>query len=377
MSLFSYSVLSIDGGGIRGIIPCTVLAEIEKRTGKPVAELFDLIAGTSTGGILAGGLAMADENGKPRKSAEGLLGLYLGKNGKKIFRKTFPGLLNYLRLPFTSLFPAGGMEQLLKQEFGDARLKDSLTNLLITSYNTQEKLPFYFRSSLARKHPEEDFEMREIVRATSAAPTYFPPKQLKYTGKLRGQRMKDLALIDGGVFANNPSVLAYVEAMQMWKESPEYKNQFKAKVEELAADRDMAANPNPDNFAPPILLVSIGTGQTRKTYAYSRIRRWGLRWLMPLIDIFMQGVSESVHYQMKYLLPDYIDSKGNPHPRYYRLNIEIDADYSDMSDASEKNTKQLEQYGKDIIAKYDKEIDNICRLLGFIVMEREERMAEG
>ena len=65
MSLFSYSVLSIDGGGIRGIIPCTVLAEIEKRTGKPVAELFDLIAGTSTGGILAGGLAMADENGKP------------------------------------------------------------------------------------------------------------------------------------------------------------------------------------------------------------------------------------------------------------------------------------------------------------------------
>ena len=91
----------------------------------------------------------------------------------------------------------------------------------------------------------------------------------------------------------------------------------------------------------------------------------------------MQGVSESVHYQMKYLLPDYIDSKGNPHPRYYRLNIEIDADYSDMSDASEKNTKQLEQYGKDIIAKYDKEIDNICRLLGFIAMEREERMAEG
>lgn len=71
-----FKVLSIDGGGIRGIIPAMVLAEIEDRTGRPVAETFDLIAGTSTGGILALGLTLPGDNGRPRYAAEELIGLY-------------------------------------------------------------------------------------------------------------------------------------------------------------------------------------------------------------------------------------------------------------------------------------------------------------
>ncbi len=86
MSLFSYSILALDGGGIRGIIPCMVLNEIEKRSQRPIAESFDLVAGTSTGGILAAGLVIG-KDGKPVFSAEQLLGLYKGRKAKKIFKK--------------------------------------------------------------------------------------------------------------------------------------------------------------------------------------------------------------------------------------------------------------------------------------------------
>lgn len=119
MSLFSYAVLSLDGGGIRGIIPCMVLQEIEERSGRPISDLFDLMAGTSTGGILAAGLAIADEKGQPQFSAKKLLGLYTGKNGKKIFKKPLPGFLNYFRLLFKSLFPPTNIEAVLKTELGD------------------------------------------------------------------------------------------------------------------------------------------------------------------------------------------------------------------------------------------------------------------
>ena len=80
-------ILSIDGGGIRGLIPAVVLAEIEKRTGKPASELFDLIAGTSTGGILALGLTCPAADGRPRYSAERLIDLYQ-KEGNRIFNRS-------------------------------------------------------------------------------------------------------------------------------------------------------------------------------------------------------------------------------------------------------------------------------------------------
>lgn len=69
-------ILSIDGGGIRGIIPALILAEIEQRTGKPICQMFDLIAGTSTGGILALGLTRPDDTGQPAYRAEDLVRLY-------------------------------------------------------------------------------------------------------------------------------------------------------------------------------------------------------------------------------------------------------------------------------------------------------------
>jgi patatin-like phospholipase/acyl hydrolase len=376
MSLFSYSVLSIDGGGIRGIIPCMILEEIEKRTGKPIAESFDLMAGTSTGGMLSAALNIV-EDGKIKKSANSLLGLYKGKKGKRIFKKTLPGGLNKALLLFGSQFGEKPINSVLDEEFGQAKLSECYTNILITSYNTEDKKPFYFQSRLAKSDPKEDFLLKDVARATSAAPTYFPPTALDFSGRLEGTRVGEMGLVDGGVFANNPSVLAYVEAIEMFKESDEYKAQFvkEAKPTDELATKGMVAKVNPDNYAPPILLLSIGTGATKKPYHFSDTKGWGLRWLLPLIDIFMQGVSESVHYQMEHLLPPYTNNEGKKVKRYYRLNIDIDREFSEMDDTSKETLDRLEQYGRELIDQYDNEIDEICRHLKIISKIRSMRNA--
>lgn len=371
MPSFTQSILTLDGGGIRGIISCLLLQTIEERTGKRTAELFDLVAGTSTGGILASGLVVPDEEGRPRYRADDLLELYRGEMGSRIFEPPGFGVMPKARLLWNTLFSDRNIEEILNDLFGDTRLSEAVVPMLITAYNTQEKKPFYFRSTEAAEEPAEDFLLREIARATSAAPTYFPPKHLKYNGRYRDQTLEDVCLIDGGVFANNPSVLAFVEAMQLWKSTPGYQAHFADESQPAVTSRGMEATVQPDNFAPPFLLVSIGTGHTRKCYQYEDIRRWGVQWLLPIIDILMQGVSESVHYQMQHLLPPYRDADQITHPRYYRFNIEIDPEYSEMSDVSDKTRQRLVDYGREMVDQYSEEIDRVCNLLMDLYERRE------
>ncbi len=125
-------ILSLDGGGIRGIITATILAEIEDRTKRPISSLFDLIAGTSTGGILALGLAMPN-NGKPRYSARDLVQLYEDKGGR-IFSHSLCHEIRSLWGLREERYPSNGIEAVLDEYFGTARLSESLTNLIITSY---------------------------------------------------------------------------------------------------------------------------------------------------------------------------------------------------------------------------------------------------
>src|SRR5437879_994464 len=117
----AFKVLSVDGGGIRGIIPALLLAAIEAQTKRPICELFDLIAGTSTGGIIALGLTKPGEGGKPEKSASDVVKLY-EEEGAEIFPQTFfTGLhIGALRGP---KYPAAGIDATLEKYFGDIRLK--------------------------------------------------------------------------------------------------------------------------------------------------------------------------------------------------------------------------------------------------------------
>ena len=377
----AYTILSIDGGGIRGIIPCKVLEYIEKRLydqekqqGPRIAELFDLIAGTSTGGILACGASVKGENNRPKYQASDLLAIYKGDTGKKIFsRPTIGRITHFFRSLARSKFPADNIEGILQDFFGDTYLSETLTDLLITSYNTETNKPFYFKSSDCRKDPEvEDFPLWEIARSTSAAPTYFPPKKVAYKGKfpymtkeykLKLQQLERLSLIDGGVFANNPSMLAYIEARSNWREQRNAQSAAEASASRTKS-RGMVANVEGDDHEVPFFVLSLGTGYTGKTHLYEDVEDWGMvEWVLPLIDILMEGVSESVHYQMSQLLPPYNDAAATP--RYIRLNIQLDPEHAEMDDPSDENTARLSDYGDRIVhSKANKKaLNQVCDLL--------------
>src|SRR3954453_16431609 len=237
------NVLSVDGGGIRGVIPAMVLADLEERTGKHTAELFDLIAGTSTGGIIALALTVPGENGKPRWTANDLVDLYLTE-GPRIFHHSIGQMLESGLGLLDEKYDARPLEQALEDYLGEANISEAVTDVMGASYDLEHRKPFFFKSDRAKLKPEHDWLMREAARATSAAPTYFEPEKLTADGEV-------FALCDGGVFANNPAMSAYAEARRR--------------------------HPRAE-----IRLVSLGTGQLTRKLHYEDVRGWGLiEWARP------------------------------------------------------------------------------------------------
>jgi len=305
-------ILSIDGGGIRGLIPALVLARIEELTERRIAELFDVIAGTSTGGILALGLTCRGQDGGPRYHAADLAQMYV-KDGRTIFPHE---CLGKVRQVFGPKYPAKGREEVLAEKLGDARLKDALCEVIVTSYDIERRSPIFFRSALARESPEQDFLAREVALATSAAPTYFEPVRLTAPPP-----QSAYALVDGGVFANNPGMCAFVDDTTVGGESER------------------------------TLMVSLGTGELTRKLPYAKAKGWGLAaWAPRILDVVFDGVSDTVDYQLKTLLGG----------RYHRLQVELDRASDNMDDASKGNLEDLEREAEDLIQRSGKEIEKIC-----------------
>ncbi len=343
-------ILSVDGGGIRGVIPAKVLAELEKRlrafgVAKPLNQLFDLIAGTSTGGIIAAGLARP---GAPMTPTE-LLALYRDKGGK-IFEETGWDKVKNAGGLAGRKYSAEGLENCLRDALGDARLSgvgvENEAELLITSYEIELRDPFFFRSWQARgeglpKGAEQsayDFYLRDIARATSAAPTYFEPAAIS---NIRRSGPKDrFYLVDGGVFANNPAMCAEAAARRLFAQRSK-------------------------QFVEPSkhFVLSIGTGQQQEKIAYEKAKGWGLvGWARPVMDVMFDGVSDATDFQLRTMLPD---------EDYYRLQISMDVEVNGvkvspaMDDASPANIQRLEWLADALIKKHDQDLNIIAaRLAG-------------
>lgn len=315
-------VLSIDGGGIRGIIPAMVLSEIEVRTGKRIAELFDLIAGSSTGGILALGLTKPNAQGKPEYTARDIVNLYKDK-GKVIFpSNVFRRIKSFVNEKYSAVT----IEKVLDSYFGETKLSKALAEVIVTSYDLYQRNTFFFKRSKARQDPNRDFKMKDVARATTAAPTYFEPLELK-----AGDRT--FVLVDGGLFANNPSMSAYVEAKNLNKDATDF------------------------------LVVSIGTGQLANRLEYKQTKDWGMiEWAQPILNVVFDGVSDCVDYQMNELL-----SKEDGSTSYYRFQIDLHALRKDrgdrIDDASDENLEYLEHLAQKIITTEDQELNAVCQLL--------------
>jgi patatin-like phospholipase/acyl hydrolase len=318
----AFKVLAIDGGGIRGIIPALILDAIEQRTGRAISDMFDMLSGTSTGGIIALGLALAGEDGKPAKSARDIVNLY-EREGHAIFPTTLRAQL-HVETVFGSKYDADGIEQTLQRYFGDARLKDALKPVVVPSYDIERQVPFFFKSEKARTSPDYDFLMRQVARATSAAPTYFPPEKIETDDPLQYY-----ALIDGGVIASNPAMCAYAEAIKMGRLG-----------------------------GAGVLLVSIGTGELTHALHYNDALKWGqLEWAQPVLDVALQGSSATVDYQLQQLLA----TEGTDQA-YFRFQLTLTQDATQMDDAHDQNIKRLIDLTQDYLGRPETQnaLDEVC-----------------
>ncbi|MEM8530115.1 MAG: CBASS cGAMP-activated phospholipase [Chloroflexota bacterium] len=316
-------ILSIDGGGIRGLIPALILAEIEQRTQRPIADLFDLIVGTSTGGVIALGLTKPDATGKPVYSASDLATLYRTK-GDQIFSRSPLRRFTSFGNIIDEKYDSKGIEHFLQDYFGSTQLKDVLTNVLITSYEIERRFPFFFKSERAQRDEHYDFPMWQVARATTAAPTYFEPLQIEIEG-----HQDYYALIDGGVFANNPAMCGYVEAQRMY----------------------------PD--ANDMLVVSLGTGSITRRLSLDAAQGWGvLEWAQPILGIAFDGVSSTVDYQLQMLLPQ--NGTGR---RYYRFQTRLDEENDDLDDIRPENLRVIQILAESIIRNNGALIHDLCEQL--------------
>ena len=318
-------ILSIDGGGIRGIIPAIILDHIEKTTGKAIYQLFDLIAGTSTGGILALGLTKPGDPGKAQYSAADLIKFYIDQ-GPKIFSESILQKFEKLGGVLEEKYYANAIEKILKETFGEVKLSEVLTDVVIPSYNIETRDCYFFKSREA-KDPKQaavkDFLLWQVARATSAAPTYFPPFRID-----RGGSLPYLPLVDGGVFANNPTICGFAEARKIFEEATEF------------------------------LVVSLGTGQLTRPIPYDKAKDWGLLgWAPHILDVVFDGMLDVVHYQMKWLLP-----QTDPR-QYYRFQTMLDKAKDEMDDASEGNLNFLKEEAQDILDADQADLQNLCEQL--------------
>jgi predicted acylesterase/phospholipase RssA len=239
-------VLAIDGGGIRGLIPALVLAEIERRTGRRTGELVDLIAGTSTGAILACALAKPDP-----LPAERIADLYL-EEGPRIFNRSLLKQITSVGGYTDERYDSSGLLAALRRWLGTGRLGDARPPLLLTAYDLECRRAVFLRGS-------DHASLVDAAHASSAAPSYFEPVQLN-----------GATLIDGGVFAANPAVCAYAET---------------------GGDLE--------------LLVSLGTGEYTRPLPFEKVRDWGqLQWARPILDVVFDGTADAVDLQLSALLGD-------------------------------------------------------------------------
>lgn len=328
-------ILTIDGGGIRGIIPGQILValekKIQKKTGNPeakLAEYFDFFAGTSTGGILTCiCLCPSEEDpAKARFTAREAVDLYMN-HGEEIFSVNIWQKMKAANGYLDEKYKQDALEKYLKNYFGDLKLSELIKPCIIPAYDINRRSSYFFaQHDPAIKGEGRDFLVRDVCRATSAAPTYFE------TALVKSMSGVTYPLIDGGVFANNPALCAYSEV------------------------RNAKDNPT----AAEMFMVSIGTGSVYQSYKYSKAKNWGaVGWIKPLIDIMMAGASETTDYHLSRMFS--ARSNGNSYIRIQPASMG-NADV-DMDNASKQNLAALAEVGIETAENCDGELDRIVDVL--------------
>lgn len=336
-------ILALDGGGIRGIITAVILKYIEEQLQKiddpnaRIGDYFDLVAGSSTGGLLASIILCPDNSNRAKFSVQEALDLY-AKKGGDIFNVSFwEQLTNPFGL-FNEKISQKNLEKQLDEVFGNLELKQFIKPCLITSYDIQNRRAKLFTSHEATKGELENFYVKEVCRATSAAPTYFEP------ARIRSRYGQEFTLVDGGVYANNPALCAYSEAR-------------KIPFSKVLDDPDKPDYPTVNDM----IIISVGTGTVLKPYQFKEFENAGkIRWIAPLIDILLSSNAETVDYTLKKM---YETLGSRNQQNYYRLMPSLRNASEAMDDTSTSNLFELIQAGLQFVEQNQEELHNIAKKL--------------
>lgn len=265
-----------------------------------------MVAGTSTGGMLACGLTK-----RGPKTARQMRQLYM-ERGPEIFSRSWGESIKTVGGMTGPKFGAAGIEKVLADEFGFQLLGDSLTPTMVTSYEIQMRMPVFFSS-----WKNGDNYLRSVCRATSAGPTYFPPAYFGPGPNLMG------AYVDGGVITNNPTLDALIEACKMYGST----------------------------FSDCVIL-SLGTGTDEQPIMYKDCVGWGaVKWVRPVIGICMDGVSAVTHYRMGQIMPP---------DKYLRLQPSLTDGMAAMDNVDPKNLLALERAGQQAVDENRAQLLALC-----------------
>ncbi len=322
-------ILSIDGGGIRGLIPALVIRELASRMQaagrtRPLHSCFDLIAGTSTGALIALGLTLPSENGRDTAlSIEDIVAMYRD-SGQRIFPPWKFRALHSIAHMFSEKYDIENFDEFLGPVFAEATLQDALSDLLITSFDIERNTSFFFKKRKSRTD-DTNFLMNDVAKAAAAAPSYFEPAIIAE----HENPENSFCLIDGGVYANNPAMCAYIETRKLYPNAWRYE------------------------------IVSIGTGKPSAHLSRDEIVSWGFGdWISPLrgaplFGVMSAGQSEAVDYQLGKL-------RGVD---YYRVNGAFEGAPPEIDDASEENIARLSATAERIIEENDRVLTKLARRL--------------
>jgi uncharacterized protein len=330
-----FKILSIDGGGIRGIYAAKFLAEMEFQLGKEgkkteLNNYFDLICGTSTGGIIALGLALG-------MSSDEIHSLYKD-NASNIFGRKKGKLLSL----FYSSYQSNFLSDLLKERFskfsedGDTRIGHSKTRLCIPVYNGYDGRVSVLKTSHHKDlFRDYQYPAHDAALSTASAPLYFKPHSFEYV--VKGSKEKNTVTnnIDGGVFANNPAFIGISEAI----------NALAVPVQKLK-------------------VLSIGTGMKKFKEPYKK-KYWGTwYWAISgkrrIIELIFSSQSENIDNAIKFMNQG-IGGSGTPVFYYKRVQFEFEDGYSIELDETkedklaflnERATNDFQKFGSEIIEKF-------------------------
>lgn len=383
------TVLSIDGGGVRGIIPGVILAylesqlqEIDHNEDARIADYFDVIAGTSTGGLITTMLATPNpKDNRPLFAAKEIVPFYL-QNLPSIFPQKsglFAPLINITKALTGAKYNGEYLNKLIRNMTQDTLLSQTLTNIVIPSFDVQNLQPTIFSSYQIDAEPTLDVPLADICIATSAAPTYLPAHYFEKKDE-NGKVIKEYNLIDGGVCANNPTMVAIREVT---------KNMIRLGRSGNGVGYDR------------FIVISIGTGSNKSEQKYNAkmVAKWGaLTWLFnsgstPILDCFNEASTDMVDYHNSVLFTA-LQSQDN----YLRIQDDtLQGELASVDVSTKTNLNNLVKAGENLLKKkftrvnldtgiyetvpdkgtIEEELKRFARLLSDIAKEKKSKLQNG